>query len=179
VAAVIGPAYLIEMCWKIFAVVRTVAVATLFLSLWLWFLPRWTVGPQAHADPRPLGWIVLGVGLALAAWCALEFAWRGLGTPAPFDPPRTLVISGPYRFVRNPMYVGAGIAILGEAITFPRLTSFMLGMFALLWIISTVFIVIYEEPTLRRMFGHEYADYCRHVRRWLPRVTPFVESGSP
>ncbi len=158
---------------KIFAVVRTTIVATLFLSLWLWFLPRWTVGAHAYDDPRPLGWIVFAPGLALAAWCAFEFAWRGLGTPAPFDPPRRLVVSGPYRYVRNPMYVGAGVAILGEAITFPRLTSLMLILFGALWIMSTLFIVVYEEPTLRRLFGEDYVEYCRHVHRWLPRLTPF------
>ncbi len=160
---------------KIFAVVRTIAVATLFLSLWLWFLPRWTVGRHAYDDPRPLGWFVFVPGLALAVWCAFEFAWRGLGTPAPFDPPRRLVVSGPYRYVRNPMYVGAGMAILGEAITFPNLTSLMLILFGALWLGSTLFIIVYEEPTLRRLFGNDYVEYCRHVHRWLPRLTPLPQ----
>ncbi|HSP17590.1 MAG TPA: isoprenylcysteine carboxylmethyltransferase family protein [Thermoanaerobaculia bacterium] len=158
---------------RVFALIRTVIIATFFLSLWLWFLPRWAVGNNAYADARLAGLILFIPGLLLAGWCALEFAWRGFGTPAPFDPPRRLVISGPYRFVRNPMYVGAGIAFLGEAITFPHLTTLMLAVFVVTWIASTVFIVVYEEPTLRRLFGDDYANYCRHVRRWLPRLTPF------
>ncbi len=158
---------------RLFALVRTVIVATFFLSLWLWFLPRWTVGNDAYADPWLPGLLLFIPGLTLAGWCALEFAWRGFGTPAPFDPPRRLVVSGPYRFVRNPMYVGAGMAILGEAITFPRLSGVMLILFGALWIGSTLFIVVYEEPTLRRLFGDDYIAYCRHVRRWLPRLTPF------
>jgi protein-S-isoprenylcysteine O-methyltransferase Ste14 len=158
---------------RAFALARTVVIAALFLSIWLWYLPRWIAGRNAFDDPNPLGLMVLIPGLALAVWCSLEFAWRGYGTPAPFDPPRKLVVTGPYRFVRNPMYVGAGTAILGEAITFPNLTNVMLIMFGALWIVSTLFILIYEEPVLRTMFGDDYLRYCRNVRRWLPRLTPF------
>lgn len=152
---------------------RTVVVSTLFLTLWLWLLPRVVVGPAAYADSRLAGWIIAATGLAIGLWCVFEFAWRGLGTPAPFDPPKKLVITGPYRFVRNPMYVGFFIALIGEAIAFPHLTRFMLIMLIMLWMATTIFIVVYEEPTLRRMFGDEYAEYCRQVRRWVPRLTPF------
>ncbi|HEX9163118.1 MAG TPA: isoprenylcysteine carboxylmethyltransferase family protein [Thermoanaerobaculia bacterium] len=161
------------MSRKVFALARTIVVATLFLALWLWVLPRMVVGPDAYADSRAAGWIVLLIGLTIASWCAFEFAWRGFGTPAPFDPPRRLVISGPYRFVRNPMYVGGAIAVIGEAIAFPRLQTFMLYMLVAMWVATTLFIVIYEEPTLRRLFGDDYARYCRNVHRWLPRLKPF------
>ncbi|HSP35745.1 MAG TPA: isoprenylcysteine carboxylmethyltransferase family protein [Thermoanaerobaculia bacterium] len=161
------------MARKIFALIRTAFFATLFLSLWLWFLPRWAAGPDAYAGARAFGLLVLALGIAIAGWCAFEFAWRGLGTPAPFDPPRRLVISGAYRYVRNPMYVGGGIATIGEAIAFPHLTGFMLIMTAALWVASTIFIAIYEEPVLRRMFGDDYVTYCANVRRWIPRLTPF------
>jgi len=71
------------------------------------------------------------------------------------------------------MYVGMGIAIVGEAIAFPRLTNVMVAMLVILWIAVTAFVMFYEEPTLRRMFGDDYIEYCRNVRRWLPRLTPY------
>ena len=164
---------------KIFALVRTAFFATLFLLLWLRWIPFWFVGRDAYADARPIGWPILAAGVLLGLWCAFEFAWRGLGTPAPFDPPRRLVVSGLYRFVRNPMYVGVGIALIGEAIVFPHLTTFLLIMLAVLWIATTVFIVVYEEPTLRRLFGADYENYCANVRRWIPRLTPFDIEKKP
>jgi len=164
------------MAARLFAVFRTLIVSALFVSIWTWFLPRWIVGTGAFADPRPLGWIVIGLGGVIAFGCALEFALRGLGTPAPFDPPRRLVISGFYRWVRNPMYVGMGIVLIGQAITFPMLTTTMLVMAVILWGAVTLFIIGYEEPTLREKFGDDYIEYCRHVRRWIPHLKPFDNS---
>jgi protein-S-isoprenylcysteine O-methyltransferase Ste14 len=158
---------------RLFAVVRTLIVSALFVSLWTWFLPRWIVGNGAFAHPRPLGWIVIAIGALIAGSCIFEFAWRGIGTPAPFDPPRRLVISGPYRWVRNPMYVGMGIILLGEAVTFPLLTKTMLIMTVSLWCAVMLFIIGYEEPTLREKFGDDYIEYCTHVRRWIPRLRPW------
>jgi protein-S-isoprenylcysteine O-methyltransferase Ste14 len=108
--------------------------------------------------------------------CMFEFAWRGIGTPAPIDPPRRLVISGFYRWVRNPMYVGLGLVLLGEGLTFPRLTITMLIIVASLWIVLSLLIINFEEPTLRSKFGDDYAVYCRNVRRWIPRLRPFDNS---
>jgi protein-S-isoprenylcysteine O-methyltransferase Ste14 len=71
------------------------------------------------------------------------------------------------------MYVGLGVILLGEAITFPRLTTTMLVMIAGLWVATTLFIITFEEPTLRSKFGDDYATYCRNVRRWIPRLHPF------
>lgn len=164
------------MARRLFAVVRTIIVSALFVSIWTWFLPRWIVGNGAFENPRPLGWIVIGIGGVIALGCALEFAWRGLGTPAPFDPPRRLVVSGFYRWVRNPMYVGMGIVLIGQAVTYPRLTTTMLVMAAILWGAVTLFIITFEEPTLRSKFGDDYAAYCRSVRRWIPRLRPFDNS---
>jgi len=158
---------------RLFAVVRTIIVSALFVSLWTWFLPRWINGNGAFAESRPWGWIVVVPGALIAGGCIFEFAWRGIGTPAPFDPPRRLVISGPYRWVRNPMYLGMGVILLGEGITFPRLMNTMLIMTASLWIAVTLFIIGYEEPTLRAKFGDGYIDYCKHVRRWIPRLRPW------
>ena len=161
------------MARRLFAVFRALIVALLFISLWTYFVPRWIGGAHAFDAPRPLGWIVVAIGAAIGLPCVWEFAWRGLGTPAPFDPPRRLVISGPYRFVRNPMYVGMGIALLGEAIVYPNLTLVMLGLIVVLWAAVTLFIIGYEEPTLRRMFGSDYEAYCRQVHRWIPRLRPW------
>jgi protein-S-isoprenylcysteine O-methyltransferase Ste14 len=164
------------MTAHLLAVVRTIVVSSLFVSLWTWFLPRWINGIGAFAGPRPLGWIVIACGAVVAGSCVFEFAWRGIGTPAPFDPPRRLVISGPYRWVRNPMYLGMGVILLGEGITFPLLIKTMLIMIASLWCALMLFIVGFEEPTLRGKFGDDYIDYCKHVRRWIPRLRPFDNS---
>jgi protein-S-isoprenylcysteine O-methyltransferase Ste14 len=163
---------------RLFAVLRTIVVGALFVSIWVWFLPRYVAGADAFHDARPPGWIVIACGVLITAACAWEFAWRGLGTPAPFDPPRKLVVSGLYRWMRNPMYVGLGLMLIGEGITFPRLTRMMLVLVPLLGLALTGFITGYEEPALRRTFGSDYEEYCRNVRRWLPRRTPFDKGSS-
>ena len=165
------------MARRLFAVLRALIVAPLFISLWTYFVPRWIIGAHAFDGPRPLGWIVVAIGAAIGLPCVWEFAWRGLGTPAPFDPPRRLVISGPYRFVRNPMYVGMGIALIGEAIVYPNITWLMLATVVSLWAVVSVFIIEYEEPTLRRMFGADYEAYFRAVRRWIPRLRPWYSDA--
>ena len=83
------------------------------------------------------------------------------------------MVSGPYRWVRNPMYLGMGVALIGEAIVFPNLTVMILVMVALLFAIVRLFVMGYEEPTLRRMFGTDYETYSLAVRRWIPRLRPF------
>jgi protein-S-isoprenylcysteine O-methyltransferase Ste14 len=107
------------------------------------------------------------MGAALAVWCILTFALVGKGTPAPFDPPRKLVRTGPYRWVRNPMYIGASLVLLGTALYFrsPALTAFAAGFL----MVAHVFVVLYEEPTLERTFGALYADYRNAVPRWVPQ----------
>ena len=107
-------------------------------------------------------------GPCLVGWCFYEFAARGRGTPAPWDPPRHMVASGPFRWVRNPIYVGILLILLGEAAFF--------GSRALLaWAVLAAFsfhliVVFMEEPGLRRRFGTEYDLYAANVPRWLPRL---------
>jgi protein-S-isoprenylcysteine O-methyltransferase Ste14 len=161
------------MARRSLAIIRTAVVAPLFVALWTYFVPRWFGGPRAFADPRPLGWIVVAVGAVIGLPCVWQFAWRGLGTPAPFDPPRKLVVSGPYRFVRNPMYIGMGLVLLGEALVYPHVTRVMLAEMAALACFVVPFVLLGEEPILRRTFGADYDDYARHVRRWIPRLTPW------
>jgi protein-S-isoprenylcysteine O-methyltransferase Ste14 len=111
---------------------------------------------------------VVALGAAIALPCVWQFAWRGLGTPAPFDPPRRLVITGPYRWVRNPMYLGFALVLIGEAIVYPHITTTMLILTVILWAFVSLFVIAYEEPTLRRLFGSDYEAYCRDVHRWIP-----------
>ena len=154
---------------KAFALIRTLVIGPLFLSIWLWWVPRWMGWPMHVVHPA--AWVVFGLGLVIATWCAVEFALRGLGTPAPFDPPRRLVITGLYRFVRNPMYFGLGFALIGEAWLTGRIE--IIYEMLILWIAVTLMVFLQEEPSLRRKFGDDYAEYCRHVGRWIPRLTPW------
>jgi protein-S-isoprenylcysteine O-methyltransferase Ste14 len=127
-----------------------------------------------------IGIVPFALGIALYFWCAGEFTFRGGGTPAPIDPPKALVIKGPYRWTRNPMYVAVLSTILGEAIFFQ---SALLAIYALL-LFGTfhLFIIAYEEPTLQRLFGPAYAEYRHSVPRWLlpwPTRTTHGEHWAP
>ena len=117
-----------------------------------------------------VGTTVIATGLALAAWCFYGFATRGKGTPAPWDPPQHLVTTLPYRHVRNPMYVGILLILLGEAVLFG---SYVLLAWAI--VVAAGFhlaVTLYEEPGLRERFGPEYEQYMVEVPRWLPRLHP-------
>lgn len=104
-------------------------------------------------------------GLAVYLWSLLGFARTGRGTPAHIDPPRTLVVRGPYRATRNPMYAAVLLAILGEAALFA--SGRLLGYAALVLAVLHGFVVLYEEPALRRRFGPSYEAYCARVPRWF------------
>jgi protein-S-isoprenylcysteine O-methyltransferase Ste14 len=115
-----------------------------------------------------VGLVPLVVGLGLSALCVTLFATRGRGTPAPWDAPRRFVALGPYRLVRNPMYLGMGSVVLGEAVLFASwLLAIYLIVLVLVW---HAFVVVWEEPTLERTFGEEYRSYRAAVPRWLPRL---------
>jgi len=120
--------------------------------------------------------VVSVAGGALALWCILAFATIGKGTPAPFDPPRQLVVVGPYRYVRNPMYIGAGVALAGAAIFYGSLP--LLGYLGLFLLATHAFVLWYEEPTLTRLFGRQYRDYQANVRRWVPRFSVRDSGGA-
>jgi protein-S-isoprenylcysteine O-methyltransferase Ste14 len=109
----------------------------------------------------------VAAGVALMLWCWADFARRGHGTPAPYDPPTRLVVGGPYRVVRNPMYVAGVLFLLGLAIVAgaPGLVAYAGGF----WLLTALFVAGYEEPALRRRFGAEYEAYRRDVAAWLPR----------
>jgi protein-S-isoprenylcysteine O-methyltransferase Ste14 len=156
-----------------FLLARTVTYATLFIGLVLIFVPARILSASGVVQPSALGvWQVAGMllgacGAAFALTCVLTFALVGKGTPAPFDPPRRLVDRGPYRLVRNPMYVGAGLALLGAALFYQSMA--LVGYAGVFLIVTHLFVVFYEEPTLRQTFGNDYERYCRRVGRWWPK----------
>jgi protein-S-isoprenylcysteine O-methyltransferase Ste14 len=114
-----------------------------------------------------LGLVAILAGGTILIWCIADFARVGRGTLAPVDPPKELVVRGLYRYVRNPMYVGVVLVLSGEAALF-RSTSLLLyaGSF---FLVANLFVMLYEEPTLRARFGESYERYRRSVGRWIPR----------
>jgi protein-S-isoprenylcysteine O-methyltransferase Ste14 len=120
---------------------------------------------------RVMGALMIAAGIAVVLDSFARFALQGLGTPAPILPTRHLVVSGLYRYVRNPMYVGVLGIILGQGLLFGDGRLFAYGV--LLWLAVHVFVVGYEEPTLRRSFGSEYEVFLRNVPRWIPRLSPW------
>jgi protein-S-isoprenylcysteine O-methyltransferase Ste14 len=153
---------------------RTVVYTTGFVLFWGWIALRVrgldrNLGIILPAWTGFLG-VVLGVmGGIVVLVCAGTFIVRGRGTPAPFDAPREFVAVGPYRYVRNPMYIGALTAIAGFAL---YLHSISILLFCLaVFLVAHLFVLFYEEPTLRAKFGAGYEAYCRTVSRWVPSLT--------
>jgi protein-S-isoprenylcysteine O-methyltransferase Ste14 len=143
-----------------------------------WWISHWRVEGALHGLPvlRFAG----GVLLVIAAIGLLDsfgrFAIQGLGTPAPLFPTQHLVITGLYRYVRNPMYVAVVSAILGQGLILENVALLEYGAFV--WLLFHLFVLFYEEPTLRVSFGSEYVAYCANVRRWIPRLTPITSNSS-
>jgi protein-S-isoprenylcysteine O-methyltransferase Ste14 len=138
-------------------------------------IPWAMTGWQGPADALPL--VVLGggvtaLGFALLVECFGRFAIQGRGTPAPIAPPDRLVVTGAYRRVRNPMYVAIVSMVLGQAALFAdwRLAAYAVA----LWAFFHVWVLAYEEPTLRGQFSEDYAAFCAAVPRWRPRLKPWT-----
>jgi protein-S-isoprenylcysteine O-methyltransferase Ste14 len=155
--------------------VRSALYASCFVGLWAWLavsvrrlddhlpvaMPLWL---------RPVGIVVGLCGAVLALWCVVAFTTRGRGTPAPFDPPMQFVATGPYRLVRNPMYVGGFGALLGTGLVV--MSPAIVALAGFFWLAAHLFVILYEEPTLKRRFGDSYRTYTRSVARWLPWRRP-------
>ena len=162
-----------SLAGTVFIGLRALVYAAAFLGFWFWlawwahlrtgrlgvFLPGWTRGLGV-----PL--MVVGGGLVLVSLST--FVVRGRGTPAPFDAPREFVATGPYRWIRNPMYVGAFLLLAGYALSAGSLEAIPVA-FAMLGA-AHLFAVLYEEPTLRRRFGASYEAYAQRTPRWIPRL---------
>jgi len=157
---------------RIFVLLRAALYSAGFVILWWWLavsvrpfdawltftLPVWV---------RPLGWVPLLAGALFALWCISTFVTRGRGTPAPFDPPREFVAVGPYRYVRNPMYIGGFGVLFGGGLLAG--SPSVLGLAFVYLILLHLLVWLYEEPSLESRFGDPYRRYKSAVHRWLPR----------
>jgi protein-S-isoprenylcysteine O-methyltransferase Ste14 len=117
---------------------------------------------------RALALVFYLAGIGIYSWCVWDFAVFGRGTPAPIDAPKKLVVRGLYHYTRNPMYLGVLMTILGWAVLFQEFRLVVYALFVAGCFQS--FVVLYEEPHLRKAFGSAYDDYCAKVSRWLPSV---------
>lgn len=159
---------------RLWIAARSIVYATLFLAVWGWvvfacrrmdkFIPFQV--PEWLATPG----IALGVaGAALALTTIFLFIYDGRGTPAVFDPPKRFVPHGPFRWIRNPMYIGGILMLLGVGLSY---TSTGMVLFAgVAFLLIHTFVVLVEEPGLRKRFGENYVDYCHAVPRWIPSIT--------
>jgi protein-S-isoprenylcysteine O-methyltransferase Ste14 len=152
--------------------VRSIVWAGLLPGLFAGYLPwRYFGLGEVRLDwGNPIhlaGILAIAVGIALLVACIWHFARIGRGTLSPVDPPRILVVRGPYRIVRNPMYVAVTSIVLGEVLL-TRSTGLLI--YWIIWFVAVNLLVLgYEEPTLRHQFGDSYDSYRASVGRWIPR----------
>ena len=145
-----------------------------FVWLWGWVALNMRgyddrLGLQIPQWAETLGLVVMAAGGVLDFLCVSTFVIRGKGTPAPFDAPREFVAAGPYRYVRNPMYIGGWVTLIGFGL-YEHSASIVL--FSLPWLFfAHLLVVFYEEPNLERRFGQSYLDYKKSVRRWIPNIS--------
>jgi protein-S-isoprenylcysteine O-methyltransferase Ste14 len=123
------------------------------------------------------GMIIGGIGIALLLHCIITFAVQGKGTPAPIDPPKSLVIYGAYRYTRNPMYLSVLIILLSWAIVFKSIPVFIYA--GIVFVCFHFFVQLFEEPSLRKKFGKPYQDYYNSIPRWGISLRPFAISNNP
>ena len=149
-------------------VIRNIMFTIVVPGLGAVLAPWWIL--SSHGGATVAAWAavpVIAVGAGLYAWCAWNFAAVGDGTPGPWDAPRRVVATGPYRWVRNPIYLAALLVILGEAWLFMSLP--LLVYAAAMAAFCHLFVTGYEERKLARQFGDSYLEYRRTVPRWFPR----------
>ena len=153
------------------AVFLVVAPGTLALYV-PWTVTHWRVGPAllGFFFFRIIGALMITAGLPVLLDSFARFAIQGMGTPAPVAPPQHLVVTGLYRWMRNPMYVAVSLLIFGQGLLFGSVRLLEYGL--LVWLAFFTFVVLYEEPALSRKFGKEYEDFCLQVPRWIPRIKP-------
>ena len=141
-----------------------------------WWITRWELQPAFLGTPvtRVFGVLLISVGTPALLDSFARFAWHGLGTPAPVLPTRRLVVSGLYRYVRNPMYVGVAAVVFGQALLCGSIRLLEYGV--IITIIFHLFVILYEEPKLKRTFGNQYREFRENVPRWIPRLRPWKSS---
>ncbi len=138
-----------------------------------WTISHWRFAPSFFGFPwlRIVGCLFIAAGLPVLLDSFGRFALEGLGTPNPVMPTRHLVVTGFYRFVRNPMYIAVDSVIVGQGLLFANRR--VVGYAAVVAAAFFFFVLLYEEPTMRRSFGSDYDEYRSNVPRWLPRLTPW------
>src|SRR5262250_3794792 len=149
--------------------VGSLMVGVGFFSLWFWLLPGWLGLHVDVASVAPWRWIAAVpsvLGFAVAMRCVWDFGRTGHGTPAPVAPPKRLVVVGFYRYLRNPMYVGFITGWIGLWVVFGHTNPAAIAAAVAVALGIHLFVLFYEEPTLRGKFGADYEEYCRNVNRW-------------
>ncbi len=141
-----------------------------------WRICRWRVGPPllGTSSFRLAGVLLIAVSLPVLLDSFARFALQGFGTPAPVFPTRRLVVSGLFRYVRNPMYVAVVSLILGQGLLFGSVRVLEYGIAVLGGFF--LFVLVYEEPTLRKSYGLEYEEFCANVPRWIPHLRPWLRN---
>jgi protein-S-isoprenylcysteine O-methyltransferase Ste14 len=150
-----------------------VLVPCVFAGVIPWWMTGWRIQPAFLGQEwlPVIGVLLIASGVPGLVDSFVRFAVQGLGTPAPIAPPQHLVVTGLYRYVRNPMYVSVLAVVFGQALLFGDERLFVYG--ALFWLACHLFVVAYEEPTLARTFKDEFERYRANVPRWLPRWSPW------
>ena len=150
-----------------------VAVPSVVAGLIPWWMTRWEFLPPFFdlQATRAVGILLIVAGLPGLVDSFARFALQGLGTPAPIAPTQNLVVTGLYRYVRNPMYVAVVAVIVGQAILFGDWRLMTYG--GLVWLAFHAFVLTYEEPVLAQRFGAKYEDFRANVPRWIPRLSPW------
>jgi protein-S-isoprenylcysteine O-methyltransferase Ste14 len=165
------------MIRRVLAIVGSVVflvIAPGFVAGWVpWRISRWRLETLffGMALFRYAGGMLITLGVIGLLDSFVRFAVQGVGTPAPVFPTRHLVVTGLYRYVRNPMYVAVVSTIVGQGLILGNVTVLEYG--GLVWLLFHLFVLLYEEPTLRASFGSEYKLFCTEVPRWIPRFTPW------
>ncbi len=138
-----------------------------------WWITRWEFRPPFFDldATRAVGILLIVAGLPGLVDSFARFALQGLGTPAPIAPTQNLVVTGLYRYVRNPIYIAVVAVILGQAILFGDWRLMIYG--GLMWLAFHAFVLAYEEPVLAQQFGVQYEDFRANVPRWIPRLSPW------
>lgn len=163
------------MFWRMTkAVLILPGTALIYIPLFIqWFSDGWPFSPLLGNAPKwVLAAILASLGLALAAKTTRLFLNEGEGTPAPWDPPRKFVVSGPYRHVRNPMLTSVILLILAEAAALSSLA--LVGWAVFFFFLNSTYFALVEEPSLERRFGDAYLHYKASVPRWIPRIRPYL-----
>jgi protein-S-isoprenylcysteine O-methyltransferase Ste14 len=140
-----------------------------------WWISHWHIDAPllGFSFFRVIGVLLMAAGMPVLLDSFARFALQGLGTPAPIAPPRHLVVTGLYRYVRNPMYVAGLLIISGQGLFFGSVRVLEYGL--AVWLIFHLFVLLYEEPVLRSKFGAEYDEFRANVRRWIPRLQPWQQ----